>query len=179
MNERKRPLPSGLHVGSVDRLSSINIVSLTDFIPFKQLLQIRLFTSWNILVRTTTFFLPCNSITVLFLVVVFFAALACTYYHIKFFPSREVWKIRPVDPTTPIYTMFNIETLLISALGFGKPYSPAVITVIGFFVNFWISLIFPGVMYWNEKTLSVLVVLALSCQFFWSRVCQIYRRYFN
>jgi hypothetical protein len=62
--------------------------------------------------------------------------------------------------------MLNIEASLISALGFGKPYSSAVITVIGFFVNFWISLVFPGVMDWNEKTLSVLVVLAFHLKNF-------------
>jgi hypothetical protein len=93
--------------------------------------------------------------------------LACSWQHILFMPSRQNWKVKSDDKRAPVYMLLGMGPSLVSALGFGKPYSPAVITVVGFFVKFGLTLIFPGLLEWLQNKLLVLCVHALFFQLFW------------
>ncbi len=67
----------------------------------------------------------------------------------------------------PLYSLITLISTLVGALGFGKPYSPAIITTIGFVSNnlfaWFVGL--PGMVDWVDKLISLIVVVALLVQY--------------
>jgi hypothetical protein len=118
---------------------------------------------------------PFNATTVRFLGFVYFVITVCTWFHLTtFLPRREDWETKIQDMKLPMYIVVDMGSSLVSALGFGKPYTPTVITVVGFFVNFGLAIIFPGLLEWLQNTLLLLCAHALLFQFFWGWWCRFY-----
>lgn len=82
-------------------------------------------------------------------------------------PEMKDWNVKLNDTKIPVYTLIGIATSVVSALGFGKPYSPALVTIFGFFVNISVSWFFPGLLDWLEKSCLLAVVFVLLIEFFW------------
>ena len=91
----------------------------------------------------------------------------CAGYHISFMPKMKDWNVKLNDRKIPVYTLIGLAMSLASALGFGKPYSPALITIFGFLVNTFISWFFSGLLDWLEKSCLLVVVFGLLIEFFW------------
>lgn len=93
--------------------------------------------------------------------------IVCVGFHISFMPEMKDWNVKLNDTKIPVYTLIGIATSVVSALGFGKPYSPALVTIFGFFVNISVSWFFPGLLDWLEKSCLLAVVFVLLIEFFW------------
>ncbi len=92
-------------------------------------------------------------------------------------PERKDWKKNTVDGKMIVYMVIGLGTVLVSSLGFGKPYSPAVISSVGFLVNGLVGWFYPGLYDWLDKSCLVLVVFTLFFELFWKwwRLGHVYR----
>jgi hypothetical protein len=88
--------------------------------------------------------------------------------HLSVFPSWEGLKLKPRDSMAPMYSVVAVITSLVGALGFGRPYSPATVTICGFFLNgIVVGPLAPGLWDWMDKFIGLVVPIVLLVQYFY------------
>jgi len=87
----------------------------------------------------------------------------------QFFKIQDFFK-RPTDQVGPLLSLLATLTNIITALGFGKPYIAAYISIFGWLGSVFLCWLVPGLWEWSEKFVMVLATLGLGFQYFWNGI---------
>ncbi len=97
------------------------------------------------------------------------AAVAMMYFQIQELFYIKDFYAKSTDRKGPLFIVLGVLTNLPTAAGFGKPYAPSMIGIIGFIVSVFVCLGVSGLWGWCERFMVAVLPLAVGVQFFWLR----------
>ena len=89
------------------------------------------------------------------------------YIHFCSFPDSVALMEPPKDLKPAMYSVVNICSLLVSALAYGRPYSPFVIFFCGYFVSVLVAIRYKGSLDWSEKLITIVTIIYLVVKYLW------------
>jgi hypothetical protein len=93
------------------------------------------------------------------------------YHHLRLFPSGDKLYEKPTDLMGPMYSLVGVASNVVGAVGFGKPYCAACISMFGMLGNpifIYFSGLF-GLYEWIDKLIPLVAAMAMFIEFFYKR----------